>query len=136
MAFRKNTAQAFEVLRQIHAARAESLSNNPGVGPRPSEDKPGKERRRPVSTERYGEEARRSQAQPQPAEASRDYCSGSEPPRRLRAGISPGRDFQTERTRLPARSTYPPAAQSSASALGSTPIPGKGAGGAARPWKR
>ncbi len=57
----------------------ESLSNNLGVGPRPSEDKPGKEHRRPVSAERYGEEARRSQAQPQPAEASRDYCSGSEP---------------------------------------------------------
>ncbi len=56
----------------------ESLSNNLGVGPRPSEDQPGKERRRPVSAERYGEEARRSQAQPQPAEASRDYCSGSE----------------------------------------------------------
>jgi phosphoglycolate phosphatase-like HAD superfamily hydrolase len=58
---------------------AESVSNNPGVGPRPSEDKPGKERRRAVSAERYVEEARRSQAQPQPAEASLGYCSRSEP---------------------------------------------------------
>jgi hypothetical protein len=30
-------------------APAESLSRNPGVGPPPSEDKPGKERRRDVS---------------------------------------------------------------------------------------
>jgi hypothetical protein len=69
--------------RKDHPFRAESLSNNPGVGPRPSEDKPGKERRRGVSAERYVEEARRGQAQPQPAEASRDYCSGSEQPERF-----------------------------------------------------
>jgi cobalt-zinc-cadmium efflux system outer membrane protein len=72
-------------------AATESVSNNPGVGPKPSEDKPGKERRRGVSAERYveggrdrgGSGHRRSPPatgtrQPQPAEASRDYCSGSE----------------------------------------------------------
>jgi hypothetical protein len=48
-------------MRVASAGRAvfpgESLSQNPRVGPRSSEDKPGKERRRRVSTERYAEEA-------------------------------------------------------------------------------
>jgi zinc protease len=76
--------------RLILRVLPESVSNNPGVGPRPSEDKPGKERRRGVSTERYGEEARRHQAQPRPAEASQDYCSRSEEKGKGAATEAPG----------------------------------------------
>jgi phytoene synthase len=68
------------ILAAREASRpAECRSGNPRVGRGPVEDRPGRERRRAVSTHRCDEEeARRRQAPPQPAEAGGDSCSGSE----------------------------------------------------------
>src|SRR4030095_9841562 len=78
----------------------ESLSNNPGVGPR-AETRAGERRTRPLAAKppvwargeraaarqgaptiaysgAYAAEGQRRMAAAQPAEASRDYCSGSE----------------------------------------------------------